>query len=90
MVTRRHRFVNLQLGWMLIGTIVLALFDALTLDIFVLFSFMGLLVLVSLTAPRNITPTWRLRLKWLILFWFVVVTVVVTRRVLALMDGVWL
>lgn len=64
---RRRRFVHSQVGWMLATIIVLALFEALTLELFFLVSLVGLLIITELTAPVNVTPGWRRPLKWIIL-----------------------
>jgi len=64
---RRRRFVNGQLCWMLGATVVLTLIDAFSLEAFFVISFIGLLVINQLTAPVNVTPRWRRRLRWVTL-----------------------
>ena len=46
--------------------LLLALFDALSLELFFLFSLIGLLIVTELTAPVNVTPEWRRRLRWVV------------------------
>ncbi|MFC6864112.1 hypothetical protein ACFQGE_11665 [Halomicroarcula sp. GCM10025817] len=76
--TRRQRFVTRQLAWM-VGTILcLAIIGALTIELFVVASLVGLMLLTVATAPVNLTPQWRRRLKWpiflgLVLFTYFVV-----------------
>ena len=68
MLTRRRRlFLNGQLAWMLSVIFVLALFDALSLELFYVLSLIGLLIVTELTAPVNVTPEWRRRLRWVVL-----------------------
>lgn len=67
MVARRQRqFVNGQLAWMLAIVVLLSFLDALSIEMFFIGSLLGLLVLTELTAPVNVAPEWRTRLKWFI------------------------
>jgi hypothetical protein len=79
---RRQRFVHGQAAWMLSALVLLAAMGALSLELFFVVSFIGFLVLVELTAPFQVTPRWRSRLKWLILLGLVVFGVLVVRRLL--------
>ncbi len=64
MLTRRRRlFLNGQLAWMLSAIVLLAVFDAISLEMFFLISLIGLLIVTELTAPVNVTPEWRRRLR---------------------------
>ena len=47
--------------------IVLALLDSLSLELFFFLSLIGLLIVAELTAPVNVTPEWRRRLRWIII-----------------------
>ncbi|WP_247009730.1 hypothetical protein [Halorientalis litorea] len=83
---RRERFVHAQMAWMLAAIVVLALLGALTLELFFVVSLIGFLVVVELTAPFEVTPRWRRRLKWLILAGLVGFALLVIRRVLAILP----
>ena len=65
--TRRQRFANGQIALMLVTVIVLAAVGALTFELFVVISLIGFMLLTVATAPVNLTPRWRARLKWPIL-----------------------
>lgn len=80
------RFVRAQVGWM-VGTILaLTLLSSLSYELFFLLSLLGLLIITGLTAPINITPTWRARLKWLIRAGMVVFLAIVIRRILEILP----
>ena len=88
MTTRRcQRFIHGQIAWMLVSILVLAALQSLSLELFFVLSFIGLLVLIELTAPFNVTPTWRRRLKWLIIVGLIVFTFIVVRRILAILPS---
>ena len=88
MITRRRqRFIHGQVAWMLVSILVLAALQSLSLELFFVLSFIGLLVLIELTAPFNVTPTWRRRLKWFILIGLIVFTIIVVRRILAILPS---
>lgn len=87
---RRQRFVHAQLAWMLAAALVLALLDALSYELFFVVSLIGFLVVTELTAPFDVTPRWRSRLKWLIGIGLLVFGYVVVRRILAILpEGVF-
>lgn len=71
---------------MLATLLVLAALGALTIQLFFVLSLIGLLVVIELTAPFNVTPRWRKRLKWLVALGLVVFVVVVVRRILAVLP----
>ena len=83
---RRRRFLHGQTAWMATSIVVLALLDAFTPELFFVLSFIGFLVVVELTAPFNVTPRWRARLKWIILAGLLVFGYVVVRRILAILP----
>lgn len=60
---RRQRFIHAQIAWMLVTIVVLTAADALSLQSFFLFSLLGLLIVTDLTAPMNVRPKWRKRLR---------------------------
>ncbi|WP_231186649.1 hypothetical protein [Haladaptatus sp. DYF46] len=84
---RRQRFIHAQLAWMLASLLVLAALGFLTLELFFVLSLIGLLVIVELTAPFNVTPRWRRRLRWLIALGLVVFGVIVVRRILSILPA---
>lgn len=71
---------------MLGAILVLALLGSLSLELFFVVSLVGLLIVVELTASFSVTPTWRSRLKWLILLGLVGFTYVVVRRILEILP----
>lgn len=83
---RRQRFVSATLAWCLGSALVLALLGSLEYELFFVTALIGFLVVVELTAPLNLTPTWRSRLKWLIGLGLVVFAYVVVRRILAILP----
>jgi len=85
-MTRRVRFVQGQLGWMLATAFILTMLDSLTFDIFFIVSVIGLLVLSEVTTPLSVTPTWRRRLRWVILVSLVAFVALLVRRILAVLS----
>lgn len=83
---RRQQFIHGQAAWMLAVIVVLAALGALSLELFFVLSLIGLLVVIELTAPFNLTPTWRSRLKWLILAGLIGFMFVVVRRILEILP----
>lgn len=82
MGTRRaRRFVYGQITWMLATVLALSLLGALTLEVFFIGSLFGFLVLTELTAPFNVRPEWRARLKWVILVGMAVFGYFMVKRV---------
>jgi len=72
---------------MLASLLVLAALGFLTLELFFVLSLIGLLVIVEFTAPFNVTPRWRRRLRWLIAFGLLVFGLIVVRRVLSILPS---
>jgi hypothetical protein len=86
---RRRRFVHGQLAWMLATIVVLAALGSESLELFFVVSLIGFLVVIELTAPVNVTPRWRSRLKWLVALGLLVFGAIVVCRVLAILpEGV--
>ncbi|MFH5801238.1 hypothetical protein [Haladaptatus sp. CMAA 1911] len=83
---RRQRFIHAQLAWMLVSLIVLAVLGSLSLELFFVLCLIGLLVIIELTAPFNVTPRWRRRLKWFIALGLLVFGVIVVRRILSILP----
>lgn len=83
---RRQRFITGQLAWLLGTVLVLVLLESLTLELFFVVSLIGFLVVVELTAPFTVTPTWRARLKWLIALGLTGFAYIVIKRILAILP----
>ena len=83
---RRRRFVHGQLAWMLASVLALALLGSLTYELFFVLSLVGFLVVVELTAPFDVSPRWRSRLKWLVLVGLAAFAYLVVRRILAILP----
>jgi hypothetical protein len=83
---RRQRFLHGQAAWMLTALVLLSALGALSLELYFVVSLIGFLVVVELTAPFQVTPQWRSRLKWLILLGLAVFGVIVVRRILEILP----
>ena len=83
---QRRRFVFALSAWLFSTLFVLALLEALTLELFFVVSLIGLLIVLELTAPFAVTPTWRSRLKWIILVGLAGFGYLVVRRILAILP----
>jgi hypothetical protein len=67
----------------------LTLLNALELELFFVVSLIGLLVVVELTAPFNVTPRWRRRLLPIIVLGLAGFSYIVIRRILEILpEGV--
>ncbi|MXV64202.1 hypothetical protein GS429_19455 [Natronorubrum sp. JWXQ-INN-674] len=80
------RFIRWQLAWMLAAVLVLAALGSFSYELYFVLSLIGLLIVTELTAPFTVTPEWRRRLRWLILFGLVGFAVVVVRRILEILP----
>ncbi|MFB6227413.1 MAG: hypothetical protein ABEH88_02330 [Halobacteriales archaeon] len=83
---RRQRFIHGQVAWMLGTVLALALLGSLSYELFFVVSLIGFLVVTELTAPFNVTPRWRGRLKYLIGLGLLVFGYIVVRRILAILP----
>ena len=83
---RRQRFIHAQTAWMLATIILLALLDTLSLELFFVLSLIGFLVVTELTAPFNVTPEWRTRLRWLIVAGLAIFGYIVVRRIIEILP----
>jgi hypothetical protein len=72
---------------MLAAALALALLDSLSYELFFVVSLIGFLVVVELTAPFEVTPRWRSRLKWLIGIGLLVFGYIVVRRILEILPA---
>lgn len=80
-VKRRLEFVHGQVAWMAAVIIILFLLDAFSYELFFAGSFVGLLVMIEYTSTVEVTPTWRRRLRWIILIGLLVFGVVIVERI---------
>ncbi|WP_459878599.1 hypothetical protein [Halorubrum gandharaense] len=83
---RRQRFIHGLVAWMLGVTLILAVLGAFELELFFVLSLIGLLIVVELTAPFNVTPRWRRRLLPIIVLGLVGFGVIVIRRILEILP----
>lgn len=83
---RREQFIYGNLAWHCGAALVLVLLNSLTLELFFVVGLIGFLVVTELTAPFNVTPQWRSRLKWLIGLGLAVFGYVVVKRILAILP----
>ena len=83
---RRMRFIRGQLAWMLAAILVLVVLDAFSYELFFVLSLIGFLIVLELTAPVNVTPRWRSRLKWPVLIGLIAFGVIVIRRILEILP----
>lgn len=81
-IPRRMRFVHGQVAWMVAATLGLAVLGAFSFDLFLVVSLLGVLVVAGLTAPVNVTPAWRRRLRVVVILGLLGFTVVAARRLL--------
>jgi len=86
---RRQRFVNGQIAWMLASVLGLAVIGALTYELFVIISLIGFMLLTIVTAPVNLTPRWRARLKWPIIVGFLTFVYLVIQEIRAVSQAVF-
>lgn len=80
------QFVRGHVAWMVATVLVLAVLDAVSYELVFVCSLIGFLIVTELTAPFNVTPTWRRRLRWLILLGLGGFAVVVVRRILEILP----
>ncbi len=84
---RRQQFIHGQAVWMLGTLLVLAVLGSLSLELFFVLSLIGFLVVTELTAPFDVTPAWRSRLKWIVLGGLVGFVAIVIRRILEILPS---
>ncbi len=80
------QFVRGQVAWMVATVLALSLLGSLSYELFFVCSLIGLLIVTELTAPFNVTPEWRSRLKWLILAGLAGFAYVVVRRIVEILP----
>jgi len=74
------------MAWLLASLLVLSLLGSLSPELFFVISLIGFLVVIELTAPFAVTPTWRRRLKWVIGIGLLVFSYIVIRRILEILP----
>ena len=89
MVTyQQRRFLGVQVGWILLSVVLLALIGVLSLQSMFVLSLIGLLVASELTAPYAVVVPWRVRLRRVVVLGIVAFGLVVVRRVLEIVSGI--
>jgi hypothetical protein len=83
---KRRRFVYALVAWMVSVILLLTTLGALELELFFVVSLIGLLVVVELTAPFNVTPRWRRRLLPIIFVGLAGFGYIVIRRILEILP----
>lgn len=86
LTNRRRRFIHAQVAWMLATIVLLTALGSFSLELTFLLSLLGLLVVVGLTSPVNVTPAWRSRLRWIIAIGLVVFAAIVIRRIIEILP----
>ncbi len=71
---------------MLVTIILLAVLNTLSIELFFVLSLIGFLVVTELTAPFNVTPEWRSRLRWIIIAGLAIFGYIVVHRLLAILP----
>lgn len=88
-VQNRLEFVYGQVAWMSGVLLLLVLLGSLSYDLFFAISLVGFLVMIEYTSPVDVTPTWRRRLRWILLAGLLLFGYVIVVRILrALPPGV--
>jgi membrane protein implicated in regulation of membrane protease activity len=82
----RMQFVWMQTAWMLATVVFLVTLEALTLELYVLLTSVGLLVVAEFTAGLSTAPDWRRRLRWLLVALVLVAAAIIVRRVLEILP----
>ena len=83
---RRMRFVHGVVAWLLVTILVLAVLDALELELFFVIGLIGVLIVTELTAPVNVTPRWRKRLRWVIAVGLLIFGYIVVMRIIEILP----
>ncbi|RLM71368.1 hypothetical protein DVK05_01455 [Halorubrum sp. Atlit-8R] len=84
---KRRQFVYALVAWMVSVILLLTVLDALELELFFVVSLIGLLVVVELTAPFNVTPRWRRRLLPIVLIGLAGFSYIVIRRIIEILPA---
>lgn len=84
---KRRQFVYALVAWMVSVILLLTALNALELELFFVVSLIGLLVIVELTAPFNVTPRWRRRLLPVIVAGLASFGYIVIRRIIEILPA---
>ncbi|WP_227356299.1 hypothetical protein [Haladaptatus salinisoli] len=88
MVTRRRqRFIHWQVLWMVSALVALVALGVFSLPLFFVVSFVGFVIVVELTTPVNVAPRWRARLRWITILGFLILMVIVVRKILKIVPS---
>jgi hypothetical protein len=85
-MVQQIRFVFAQTASMLGIVLSLSLLGELTLELFIILSFMSLLVATELTAPLTVVPAWRVRVRWLIALSLFIIILVISKRAVSVIS----
>ena len=83
---RRLRFLYGTMAWLLATLVVLTAVGSFSLELFFVCSLLGVLIVAELTAPFNVTPRWRWRLRAVIAVGLVAFGLIVLRRLLEILP----
>lgn len=85
----RRRYIIATISWLSASALVLTLLQSLTLELFFVIALIGILIVTELSAPINLTPRWRRRIKWILIPLLLVFGYIVVRRILEILpEGV--
>ena len=85
---RRDLFINVQIGWMLLAVISLALLDAFTAGRFFVLSLIGFLV-VGETITPFVRPEWWRQLRWVLRLGLLVFGYIVAKKIPQIPFQLW-
>jgi len=83
---RSVQFINTQTSVMLLILLCLVLINSLSVEFFLITSFISLLILTELTDLSAVRPRWRTRLWWLIIGGLLIFGYIVGRRALSVLS----
>jgi len=86
-VRRRQQFLVGIVGWMIVAAFALSLANRLDYRGFFMATVFGLLVAVRVTAPVNVAPRWRHRLRFLIAAAGIALIAVVALRIRSILPA---
>ncbi len=66
--------------------LVLTLLGSLSYELFFVLTLIGFLIVTELTAPISVSPKWRRRLMWIIVFGLIGFGIIVVRRILEILP----
>ncbi|WP_132059391.1 hypothetical protein [Halorussus amylolyticus] len=84
--SRRLRFVRVLVALLLAVVVVLTLFDALALELFLGASVVGLLVVFEVVASSTVSAGWHGSVRWVVLAGLAAFGLVVARRMVGMLP----